>query len=68
MTFNIGVIIGPILGGLMADPANSYPTLFGNVAWLRKYPYAAPNLLSAVFLGCSALAAFFGLREVRYIL
>ena len=65
MTFNIGVIIGPILGGLMADPAGSYPSVFGNITWLKKYPYAPPNILSAVILFCAMLGVFFGLEEVR---
>jgi MFS family permease len=64
MTFNVGVIIGPILGGLLADPAGSYPKLFGSIAWLKKYPYAAPNIVSAFFLLCAVLGIFFGLEEV----
>jgi hypothetical protein len=63
MTFNIGVIIGPVLGGLLSDPAGSYPSLFGDVAFFKAYPYAAPNLLSTFFLTCSLLAVFFGLEE-----
>lgn len=65
MTFNIGVIIGPIMGGLLADPAGSYPKVFGHIAWLKKYPYAPPNILSAFFLLCAATGLFFGLAEVR---
>lgn len=49
----------------MADPAGSYPSLFGNIAWLKKYPYAPPNILSAVILFCAMLGVFFGLKEVR---
>ena len=64
MTFNIGVIIGPILGGLLANPAGTYPKLFGHISWLKKYPYAPPNLLSAVFLFSAATGLFFGLSEV----
>jgi hypothetical protein len=64
MTFNVGVIIGPIIGGLLADPAGSYPKLFGSIAWLKKYPYAAPNIVSAFFLLCAVLGIFFGLEEV----
>ncbi|CZR64357.1 related to E.coli tetracycline resistance protein TCR1 [Phialocephala subalpina] len=63
MCFNIGVIIGPILGGLMADPAGSYPSLFGDVAFFKKYPYAPPNILSAIFLFSATLGIFFGLSE-----
>jgi MFS family permease len=65
MCFNIGIIIGPILGGLLADPAGSYPDLFGGIAWLHKFPYAPPNILSAFFLLSAALAVFLGLEEVR---
>jgi MFS family permease len=68
MTFNIGVIIGPIFGGLLADLAGTYPSIFGDVEWLKQYPYALPNLLSAFFLFCAATGLFFGLNEVCYYL
>lgn len=73
MTFNIGVIVGPILGGLLADPVSSYPGLFGpgsvfggkdGVWWMKKWPYALPNLVSAMFLLSSAIALLLGLEEV----
>ena len=64
MTFNIGVIIGPILGGVMADPAGSYPDVFGNVEFLKKFPYAAPNLLSALILFTAWMGIWLGLEEV----
>ena len=63
MTFNIGVIVGPILGGLLSDPAGSYPSLFGDVEFFKSYPYATPNLLSTFFLTCSFLAVWLGLEE-----
>lgn len=72
MTFNIGVIIGPLLGGLLADPVGSYPHIFGpggsiggekGVWWLTRWPYALPNVVSACFLTGSALGVTFGLEE-----
>lgn len=72
MTFNIGVIVGPLLGGLLADPAGSYPGTFGpggslggqtGVRFFMDWPYALPNLVNAVFLGSGALAVTFGLEE-----
>ncbi|KAM0723765.1 hypothetical protein Q7P37_000755 [Cladosporium fusiforme] len=72
MCFNIGVIIGPLLGGWLADPVGSYPETFGpggsiggkeGIPWLTKYPYALPNVVNACFLFGSALAIFFGLEE-----
>lgn len=72
MCFNIGVIIGPLLGGWLADPVESYPETFGpggsiggkeGIRWLMKFPYALPNVVNACFLTTSALAILFGLEE-----
>lgn len=68
MAFNVGVVIGPILGGWLADPAGSHPELFGEGKvfgweWLRTWPYALPNVAMACFLTTSAAGVFFGLEE-----
>ena len=69
-----GVIIGPILGGVLANPVASYPRVFGDnsifggtdgVWWMKHWPYALPNLMSAVFLFSAATGVLFGLEEVR---
>lgn len=63
MTFNVGVIIGPILGGILSDLAGSYPNLFGHIDFLKRFPYATPNLVSAVFLFCALLSVWLSLEE-----
>ncbi|KAF2870367.1 major facilitator superfamily domain-containing protein [Massariosphaeria phaeospora] len=72
MTYNVGIIIGPILGGILADPVASYPSLFGpnsriggkdGVYWMRKWPYALPNLVGAIFLLISTLIVFLFMEE-----
>lgn len=69
----LGVIIGPILGGLLASPVENYPRLFGDnsllggrhgVSWMRNWPYALPNVVAAIFLFSAAMLIFFGLQEV----
>ncbi len=65
MCANIGTIIGPMMGGLTSDPAGNYPSLFGGIAWLEKFPYSPPNIISAIFLASAACAIFFGLEEAR---
>lgn len=66
MTFNVGVIIGPILGGILSDPAGSFPA-FKNVEFFKKFPYATPNIVSAVFLSTALLLCWLMLEEVRFI-
>ncbi|KAI0973943.1 major facilitator superfamily domain-containing protein [Xylaria arbuscula] len=65
MTFNIGVIVGPILGGLLSDPANSYPAVFGDVDFFKHFPYAPPNIVSAIFLGTALLLCWLMLEETH---
>ncbi|KAI0019263.1 MFS general substrate transporter [Xylariomycetidae sp. FL0641] len=65
MTFNIGVIIGPVLGGVLSDPAGSYPDVFGNVDFFKKFPYATPNLISAMFLFVAAMLCWTLLEETH---
>lgn len=67
MTFNIGVIIGPILGGVLADPAGSYPDLFGETSFFVNFPYVLPNLVSAFFLLSASLTAWLCLEEVSHL-
>ena len=67
------MVIGPILGGLLANPVENYPSIFGDgsvlggkhgVSWMKRWPYALPNLISAAFLFTAFLGVLFGLEEV----
>ncbi|KAK5104659.1 hypothetical protein LTS08_002550 [Lithohypha guttulata] len=74
MCFNIGVVIGPILGGFLADPISAFPNVFGpgsllggknGVSWMVAFPYALPNLFSGIFIFISAMCVVFGLDETH---
>ena len=66
-----------VFGGLLADPVTQYPGHLGpnsklatssavaskGVQHLMKYPYAPPNMLSAVLLFLEAALVWLGLRE-----
>ncbi|KAL2785633.1 hypothetical protein BJX66DRAFT_329149 [Aspergillus keveii] len=74
MCFNIGVIIGPVLGGMLADPIKNYPQLVGpgsllggkdGVWWMERWPFALPNLISAIFIFISWASVFLGLDETH---
>ncbi|KAE8153910.1 MFS general substrate transporter [Aspergillus avenaceus] len=70
--FNIASLFGPVMGGMLSDPVQSYPTLFGanssfggehGVEWLMRYPYALPMLANAIFLTFAAFCVGMGLEE-----
>ncbi|EXJ79380.1 hypothetical protein A1O3_08882 [Capronia epimyces CBS 606.96] len=74
MCFNIGVVIGPILGGFLADPIQSFPHVFGpgsllggknGVQWMQSFPYALPNVISACLILNSAFWLVLGLDETH---
>jgi MFS family permease len=49
LVWTIGSIFGPAFGGALANPAVRHPEIFGNWEIFRKYPYALPNILAALF-------------------
>jgi hypothetical protein len=62
------------LGGFLADPVVSFPTIFGpdslfggrnGVGWMKTFPYALPNVVSSIFILMSALSIFLGLQETH---
>lgn len=63
MTFNIGTIVGPMVGGLLADPAHNYPQWFGNSKFLLKYPYILPNLFPIPLLLLAFILALLFIEE-----
>lgn len=70
MSFNVAGILGPIIGGWLADPVTTLPAWFGEGAALHsavveKYPFALPSLVNALFLFAVFLAVLFGLEEVN---
>jgi MFS family permease len=64
MAYNIGGIVGPALGGALANPLKRKPygaTEGNSLSW--KYPYALPNISSAFFFLFSAVVGTLYLRE-----
>lgn len=71
--FNVGILLGPVLGGVLQDPVRSFPGAFGpgstlggekGVAWMLRYPYALPNLINGILLLMALVLVVFGLEEV----
>ncbi|RTE74476.1 hypothetical protein BHE90_011084 [Fusarium euwallaceae] len=77
MCFNVGNIVGPLMSGLLANPIDSLPGLFGpgsffggrdGVQWMSRFPYALPNVVCTLLLITSALGVIFALGETHPLL
>lgn len=63
--WSIGTIIGPVIGGMLANPSVSLPSLFSPSGLFATFPYLLPNLICAVLLLISILAGSFLLIETH---
>jgi len=39
--WGLGAVVGPIIGGALVFPAKQFPSLFGDIELLKRFPYAA---------------------------
>ncbi|XWW97547.1 hypothetical protein V2A60_005531 [Cordyceps javanica] len=60
---NVGIFVGPLVGGLLADPAAQYPDLFGGWRFLRDYPYAAPGFAVSAIAASGVVLSVLFLQE-----
>ncbi|KAF8742716.1 hypothetical protein AX14_002525 [Amanita brunnescens Koide BX004] len=58
----LGSIIGPLIGGTFAKPAERFPELF-DWPFMRRYPYFLPCFVSASISFTAAIAAYLFLNE-----
>jgi len=58
-------LIGPVIGGILADPATNYPSLFPTNSIWTTYPFLLPNLAVASLQLLTFLLAFFLLEETH---
>jgi len=63
LVWQIGSIVGPILGGALASPATKMPQWFGDNKFLQRYPFALPNLVNAIFFTIGIFEGILFLRE-----
>ncbi|KAG2338606.1 MFS general substrate transporter [Suillus weaverae] len=60
--WRVGTFVGPLMGGTLAHPQDSWPGLFSHSFW-RKYPYFLPCAVAACFVVLAYFMLFFFLEE-----
>jgi MFS family permease len=65
--FGLGSVIGPVIGGFLADPVKNYPPVFGNLGWITEflttYPYFLPSFIASCICFCGWIFGILFLEE-----
>lgn len=60
---NLGLFLGPVVGGTLANPATQYPSLFGGIEFFERHPFALPGFAAGGISLVGAMAVAFCLEE-----
>ncbi|KAF4439175.1 hypothetical protein F53441_12650 [Fusarium austroafricanum] len=60
---NVGIFLGPLIGGALADPAHQFPKAFGNVQFFLDYPYALQGFVVGAISSTSCITSALLLKE-----
>ena len=65
--WSIGTIVGPAIGGLLANPSHSFPSIFSPSGLFGpdRFPYLLPNLICASLLLGSIFSGYLFLEETH---
>ncbi|KAK2634536.1 hypothetical protein Ddye_029328 [Dipteronia dyeriana] len=56
--WGIGLIIGPAMGGFLAQPADKFPNIFSKESLFGRFPYFLPCLCISIFALVVTIATF----------
>ncbi|KAI0097317.1 major facilitator superfamily transporter [Nemania sp. FL0031] len=63
---NVGIFVGPLIGGALADPATQYPGVFGGVWFFEEFPYALSTIVVGIIGLTSVLTSALFLEETLH--
>ncbi|KIK52651.1 hypothetical protein GYMLUDRAFT_251023 [Collybiopsis luxurians FD-317 M1] len=63
VAWSSGSVLGPMIGGALARPADQFPNIFGHNEFLIKYPYFLPCVVPATFSAIAWLVTYLFLKE-----
>ncbi|CAH3019912.1 unnamed protein product [Porites evermanni] len=61
--WNMGLIVGPAVGGYLAEPAEKYPNVFPKGSFFDQFAFFLPCLFNCVFLLITFSLGYFYLQE-----
>ncbi|ORY01400.1 MFS general substrate transporter [Basidiobolus meristosporus CBS 931.73] len=63
LMWGAGIVIGPTIAGLLSNPVEQFPFLFGSSEFLKEYPYFLPCITAASITIPGFFMGFFVLEE-----
>ncbi|KNZ80197.1 Protein ZINC INDUCED FACILITATOR-LIKE 1 [Termitomyces sp. J132] len=63
LVWSLGSTLGPILGGILADPAKRWPDIFGKLTYFTLHPYFLPCAAAGFSTMVIFVIAVLGLKE-----
>ncbi|XP_060177189.1 protein ZINC INDUCED FACILITATOR 1-like [Lycium barbarum] len=57
-SWGIGLVIGPAIGGYLAQPAEKYPGIFSKESLFGRFPYLLPCLVTSLFALVATIISF----------
>ncbi|KAF5359367.1 hypothetical protein D9756_003058 [Leucocoprinus leucothites] len=63
LMWSAGVTLGPIMGGVLSNPATRWPNVFGKIAVFVQHPYFLPCLVAGIISFFTFVIGFVGLKE-----
>ncbi|CAM8931192.1 unnamed protein product [Rhodiola kirilowii] len=57
-SWGLGLVIGPALGGFLAQPADKFPSIVSKRSLLGRYPYALPCLVISIISLATSIACY----------
>ncbi|KAL9690044.1 hypothetical protein QQ045_010437 [Rhodiola kirilowii] len=64
-SWGLGLVIGPAMGGFLAQPADKFPHLFSKESLFGRFPYALPCLVISIIALLAAISCYW-LRETLH--
>ncbi|KAF1935856.1 MFS general substrate transporter [Clathrospora elynae] len=64
---NMGIFIGPLIGGALERPAEKYTSTFGKAQFWHDYPYVLPNIFTSAIALSAAITTMLFVKETLHI-
>ncbi|KAL8952608.1 MAG: hypothetical protein Q9222_001482 [Ikaeria aurantiellina] len=65
IVWSLGSIVGPLIGGSLAEPCKNYPGLFARGTLFDRYPFLLPNIVCAGILVVGIVVGILFLEETH---